>query len=206
MLNITNKEQILNVQSLLFSLEQDATRLRLYYRQLTEHSNPLNDKTFKWINGSNNHFLSYVSNGNLIRHFIKSSLTKAYSGHYFTIIPIHEIFFENIYWQQALLNEDQSVKTDCVISLLNAEDDNLVKEKCQTNSITKVQVDTHLAYIKHNFGFAMGKIVVFNGLGMIEVYCQQKNLLVRAMGIILEAVSNDCSVNLNGQVRIMAQA
>ena len=52
----------------------------------------------------------------------------------------------------------------------------------------------------------MGKIVVFNGLGMIEVFCRQKNLLVRAMGIILVAVSNDCSVNLNGQVRIMAQA
>ena len=32
--NITNKEQIMNVQSLLFSLEQDATRLRLYYVQL----------------------------------------------------------------------------------------------------------------------------------------------------------------------------
>ena len=52
----------------------------------------------------------------------------------------------------------------------------------------------------------MGKIVVFNRLGMIEIYCQRKNLLVRAIGIILVAVSNDCSVNLNGQVRIMAQA
>ena len=65
--------------------------------------------------------------GNLVRHFIKSSLTEAYSGHYFTIIPINENFVENIYWQQALLNNDQSVKTDCVISLLNAEDDGLVK-------------------------------------------------------------------------------
>ena len=131
---------------------------------------PLNDKTFKWINGSNYNFVSYVSNGNLIRHFIKSSLTEAYSGHYFTIIPINEKFFENIYWQQ-------------------------------------VQVDTHLAYIKHNFGFAMGKIVVLiYYIGMIEIYCRRKNLLVRAIGIILVAVSNDCSVNLNGQVRIMAQA
>ena len=54
--NITNKEQILNVQSLIFSLEQDATWLRLYYRQLTENYNPLNNKTFKWINWSNYNF------------------------------------------------------------------------------------------------------------------------------------------------------
>ena len=84
------------------------------------------------------------------------------------------------------------MKTDCVISLLNAEDNVVVKEKCQTNSITKVQVDTSLSYIKHNYGFAMGKIVVFNGLGIIEIYCIKKNLLVCAMGIILLAKSNDC--------------
>ena len=51
----------------------------------------------------------------------------------------------------------------------------------------------------------MGKIMFFSGLGMIEIYCIKKNL-VRAMGIILVAISNDRSVNLNGQVRIMAQA
>ena len=91
--NIMNKEQIMNVQSLLFSLEQDATRLRLYYRQLTENLNPLNDKTFKWINESNYNFLTYVSNGNLVGQFIKSSLTEAYSSHYFNIIPINKRFF-----------------------------------------------------------------------------------------------------------------
>ena len=51
----------------------------------------------------------------------------------------------------------------------------------------------------------MGKIVFFNGLGIIEIYYIKKNLLVRAMGFILVAISNDCSVNLNRQVRIMAQ-
>ena len=93
MANITNKEQIMNLQSLLFSIEQDATRLRLYYRQLTENLNPLNDKTFKWINESNYNCLTYVSNGNLVGQFIKSSLTEAYSSHYFNIIPINKRFF-----------------------------------------------------------------------------------------------------------------
>ena len=90
------------------------------------------------------------------------------------------------------MNNNKSLKSEYVISLLNAEDDALVKENCQTNSITKFQVDTSLSYIKHNYGFAMGKIVVFNGLGIIEIYCIKKNLLVCAMGIILLAKSNDC--------------
>ena len=96
------------------------------------------------------------------------------------------------------LGMEQETPNSCLIQLLAGNLDNQIHEKCQYAKSSNLIKNDKINFIRNTFGEIIGKVILINQPGLIEVICKKASLMEKTNGLIVLAISEECKVLLNG--------
>lgn len=198
---VTNKIVNKNFNVILEGLAQNGTRLMEFFENLIHSDAPMFNSTLDFIQNSSYLYSSYVipGNGMVIRHFLKPVIKEKYKSNMISYIPINKDFFNKNFWQtDTFVGSEQETPNSCLIQLLAGNLNEQIHNKCQYAKSSKLIKNDNIYFIRHTFGEIVGKVVLINQPGLVEISCKEGSLMEKTMGLIVLAISEDCKVLLNG--------
>ena len=208
--NLSLDQNIYNLNNYIFNMEQKQANLQTRFDFLSDSAIPFKAETKYFLNDSQEYlFSSYTSDhiGGpvLIRHFIKSSSTDQYNGHFLSVIPLKDTnFFKANLWQQGLLSEE-SKPNICLIAIMQNKAQSVIEDSCKSSLTNQTQIEQDVFIMPHNFGLTTGWIVVINKVTIMQSFCKLNSILEKSKGFMVILMGQDCSLQLNSQIKIKAK-